>query len=102
VAGLKDFDNVREAWLKNTEVKEAYDGLAGEFQIAGEIIKARMRARITQGQLADRIGTKPTAISRAESPNYGKLSISTLNKIAQALDCNLEIRLRPKKSSRVK
>jgi transcriptional regulator with XRE-family HTH domain len=52
---------------------------------------------MTQTELAGKMGTKPTAISRLESPNYGKVSISTLKKIAQALNCDLQIRLRPKK-----
>ena len=50
---------------------------------------------MTQAELAEEMGTKPTAISRFESPNYGKLSISTLKKIAQVLNCDLQIRLRP-------
>ena len=41
-------------------------------------------------------GTKSTAISRLESPNYGKASISILKKVAQALGFELQIRLVPK------
>ena len=41
-------------------------------------------------------GTKSTAISRLESPNYGKASISMLKKVAQAIGCELQIRLVPK------
>jgi transcriptional regulator with XRE-family HTH domain len=40
-----------------------------------------------------------SAISRLESPAYGKVSISTLKKIAGALDCDLKIELLPKKVS---
>jgi len=41
-------------------------------------------------------GIKSTAISRLESPNYGKVPFSMLEKIAQALACELQIRLVPK------
>jgi ribosome-binding protein aMBF1 (putative translation factor) len=102
MAKLKDFDVVREKWLSDYGVKKEYDALNTEFQIATEIIKARTKASMTQAELAGKMGTKPTAISRLESLNYGKVSISTLKKIAQALNCDLQIRLRPRKISRVK
>jgi ribosome-binding protein aMBF1 (putative translation factor) len=102
MAKLKDFDMVREKWLNDYGVKKEYDSLSTEFQIASEIIKARTKANMTQAELAEEMGTKPTAISRLESPSYGKLSISTLKKIALVLNCDLQIRLLPKKISRVK
>ncbi len=102
MARLKDFDTVRERWLRDCELKKEYDALGTKFQIAAEIVKARTKAKMSQADLAERIGTKPTAISRLESPHYGKVSISTLNKIAQALDCTLQIKFQPRKRSRVK
>jgi DNA-binding XRE family transcriptional regulator len=93
MAKLKDFTKVKEQWLKEPEVRERYDELKPEVQIAGEILKARAKDRITQAELAKRIGTKSTAISRLESPNYGRASITMLKKIAEALGCELQIRL---------
>ncbi|MBA4371672.1 MAG: hypothetical protein C0402_02290 [Thermodesulfovibrio sp.] len=57
---------------------------------------ARLHAGVTQAELARKIGTKSTAISRLESPNYGKALLSMLRKIAGALDCELQVRLVPK------
>ena len=102
MAKLKDFDMVREKWLKDYKVKTEYDALGTEFQIAAEIIKARTKAKMTQAELAEKLGTKPTAISRLESPNHGKVSISTLKKIAGALSCDLKIEFLPKRMSNVK
>lgn len=102
MAKLKNFNMVREKWLRDYDVKKEYDALSTEFQIAAEIIKARTKAKMTQVELAEKLGTKPTAISRLESPNYGKVSVSTLKKIAQALNCDLTIQFLPKKISRVK
>jgi len=96
MAKLKDFKKLKDQWLKDPEVRKEYDALKAEFQIAEEIIRARAKAKITQTELARRIGTKSTAISRLESPNYGRASISILKKVAQALDCDLQIRLVPK------
>jgi ribosome-binding protein aMBF1 (putative translation factor) len=102
MAKIKNFSVVRERWLKDYEVKKEYEALSTEFQIAAEIIKARTNAQITQAELAERLGTKSTAISRIESPNYGRVSISTLRKIARALNCELKIEFLPKKMSNAK
>lgn len=96
MAKLKDFKTLKDQWLKDPEVRKEYDALKAEFKLAEEIIKARAKAKMTLAELARRIGTKSTAISRLESPNYGKASISMLKKVAQALGCELQIRLIPK------
>jgi len=97
MARVKSFDKIKEQWLEDPEVRKEYDALGPEFQIAAEIIKARMKAKMTQAELAERIGTKPTAVSRLESPHYGKVSISTLRKVANALGCELHVQLLPEK-----
>ncbi|MCJ7483758.1 MAG: helix-turn-helix domain-containing protein [Thermodesulfovibrionales bacterium] len=96
MAKLKDLKKLKVQWLKDPEVWREYEALQTEFQLAKELIKARTKAKVTQAELARRIGTKSTAISRLESPNYGKASISMLKKVAQALGCELQIRLVPK------
>jgi len=93
MAKLKDFKKVKEQWLSDPTVRERYDELKAEFQIAEEILKARSKAKVSQAELARRIGTKSTAISRIESPNYGRASITMLKKITKALGCELQIRL---------
>jgi transcriptional regulator with XRE-family HTH domain len=57
------------------------------------IIEARERAGITQEELAKRIGTKQPAISRLERGGFGKATVETLQKIAEALDAKLVIRM---------
>jgi len=96
MAKLKDFKTLKGQWLKDPEVRKEYDALKAEFKLAEDIIRARAKAKMTQAELARRIGTKSSAISRLESPNYGKASISMLKKVAQALGCELQIRLVPK------
>jgi len=48
---------------------------------------------LTQHQLADRIGTKQSAIARPEDAEYEGQSISMLQKIARALNQRLEVHL---------
>ncbi len=97
MAKIKDFRDVKKKWLKDPKVRKKYDALHEEFQVAEEIIKARTKAHMTQAELAKKIGTKAPAISRLESPGYGKASVSALKKVAHALNCELKIKLVPKK-----
>lgn len=71
--------------LKNKEFKKEYDGLKEEFELAGEIIKLRLAANMTQRQLARFAGTSQPAISRLESGEYRNLSLSFLRKVGKVL-----------------
>lgn len=64
----------------------------------GEAIKAeRKRQQMTMRQLAEKIGVTGTnTISRYESGSLN-LSSDLIEKIGQALDCSIEILLKPKK-----
>ncbi len=95
MANLKDFKKIKKMWLQDSRVKKEYDSLKEEFQVAEEIIKARCRVRMTQAELAEKIGTKAPAISRLESPLYGKVTMTMLKKVANALGCKLQIKLVP-------
>lgn len=61
-------------------LREAYEAKANYFVISEMLKEARKEAKITQEQLAERIGTKKSYISRLEN---GKVDIqlSTLFKI---------------------
>ena len=102
MAKIKDFNEIKKKWLRDPRVKKEYDAFKEEFQIAGEIIKARTRANMTQAALAKKVGTKGPAISRLESPGYGKASIAVLKKVAHVLDCELQVKLVPMKKVKKK
>ena len=62
--------------------------------IGGELVReARRRAGLTQRELAERAGTTQSAIARLESGGRPP-RIDTLLRIAEALDCDLEVELR--------
>ena len=87
---------LREKALKRKDVKAAYDALETEFALLRELLKARRDAGLTQAEIADRMGTKATAVTRLEtSLTTGKHSpsIATLKKYAEALGCHLEIKV---------
>jgi ribosome-binding protein aMBF1 (putative translation factor) len=63
--------------------------------VAQLIYDARVNAGLTQRQLADRIGTKQSVIARLEDADYEGHSLSMLQRIARALNQQVEIKLLP-------
>lgn len=72
---------------------EAYEALELEYQIAGQMLKARARAGLTQDAVAERMGTTKSAISRLESAGKHAPSLATLKRYARAVGCELQVRL---------
>jgi len=64
-----------------------------EFLLANSLIKARKRRKLSQKELAFKIGTKQPVISRLESGSASP-SISLLSRIAKALDTELVVKFR--------
>lgn len=81
--------------LSIPKVKAAYDEMAPEFALLRQMLKARQKAGLSQADVADRMGTKAPAITRLESSlGNGKHSpsLSTLQKYATAVGCELQIK----------
>ena len=77
---------------------EAYDALDLEYRLASQMLKARSRAGLTQDAVAERMDTTKSAISRLESAGKKHApSIATLQRYAQAVGCELQVKLVPQK-----
>jgi ribosome-binding protein aMBF1 (putative translation factor) len=63
--------------------------------VAQLIYAARTKAGLSQAQLAEKIGTKQSVISRLEDADYEGHSLTMLQRIATALGHCLEIRFSP-------
>ena len=72
---------------------EAYDALAPEYEVITQLLKARTRAGLTQDAVAERMGTTKSAVSRLEGSGKHAPSLATLRKYAQAVGCELQVRL---------
>ncbi len=70
----------------------AYDALAPEFEIATELGRARLRAGLSQAELAARMGTSQSTIARLES-GQTLPSTKTLLRFARATGSRFQIRL---------
>jgi ribosome-binding protein aMBF1 (putative translation factor) len=82
-----DFEVWEKEALKDPKLRAEYDKLQPQFAI----LRARIEKRLTQKELALRIGTKQSVISRLESGRANP-SIGFLKRLAQALNSHLEIR----------
>lgn len=84
--------------MKRKGFAEAYAELALEYQVASQMLKARTRAGLTQDAVAERMGTTKSAISRLEAANKHAPSLDTLKRYANAVGCELQVKLVPVKS----
>ena len=78
---------------------EACDALALEYQVAGQLLKARSRTGLTQDAVAERMGTTRSAISRLESAGKHAPSLAPLKRYASAVGCELQVRPVPHKAT---
>src|SRR3989344_2358076 len=85
-----DFQIYLRKQLKNSEFKKHYDEYGKQLEIAYQILELRKKKNISQAQLAKKIGTKQSNIARMEAGQQN-FSVDTLEKIAEALGCNVKI-----------
>ena len=79
--------------FSDKEFRDAYVEARARNYIAYQIKAVREQRGLSQADLADLQGKKQSEISRFEDPEYGRLTTTTLLKIAAALDVTLLIRL---------
>ncbi len=88
MSDLKKYIDKRK--LRDSEFNKDYESGYQEFKIGAILRLAREEAGLTQAQLADKLNTKKTAISRMEN-HAEDIKISTLEKFARALGKTLRI-----------
>ncbi|MCM1047418.1 MAG: helix-turn-helix transcriptional regulator [Clostridiales bacterium] len=91
-AGIS-FNEIKEDMLKDEEFKTEYEKLKPRYEAIEQIIKARKEQNITQSELAKRVGTQKSNISRLESGNYNP-SLDFLTKVAESLGKNLSVQIK--------
>jgi DNA-binding XRE family transcriptional regulator len=90
-----DHDEFLAKALERKGFNEAYDALEDEYLLVRELLGARIRAGLTQEEVAEAMGTTKSAVSRLEAVGKHSPSVSTLKKYASAVGCEVEIRLTP-------
>ncbi|MHB8172377.1 MAG: helix-turn-helix transcriptional regulator [Thermincolia bacterium] len=88
-AGMK-FEDIKARLMKDEEFKAEYEKLKPRYELITQIIDARNQLNITQEELALRVGTQKSNISRFESGAYNP-SLDFVIKIARSLGKEIHI-----------
>jgi DNA-binding XRE family transcriptional regulator len=74
------------------ERRAEYEASVAGAKIAMEIYALRTKAALTQAQLAEKVGTSRSVISRLEDADYEGHSLALLRRIAAALGRRVDVR----------
>lgn len=88
----KKMSQMKSELLADEEFRQEYENLEEEFSVAAQLIEARMKAHLTQEEVARRMGTTQSVVARMES-GQPMPSLRSLKRYASAVGRRLEIRL---------
>jgi len=89
------YQEERRKRLQDPEVRRELDALKNEVDIIQALIDARKKHDYTQKELSDRCGIDQADISRIER-GLANPTLKLLQKLADGLDMDLELRFVPK------
>lgn len=92
-------NRLKKRWMKEPRFKAGYDALGAEFALASMLIEARTKAKLSQAELAVRMGTSQSTVARLES-GAAKPSLSTLERFAKATGTRVRVSLEPAEQTR--
>ncbi len=84
-----------EDWEREKIIDSDFRAAAEELEPGYQIARLRVLRGLTQAQLAEMVGTRQPSIARLENGSSTP-SLSFLNRIAEALNAEIEFRLIPK------
>ncbi len=88
-------DEIHEELRGNRALNAVYQRELTRLQLADQIARVREKRKLSQAQLAKRIGTQQSAVARMEQSTYQGYTVATLAKIAAAVGKHLEVRFVP-------
>ncbi len=94
------YEDFKAQRLRDPEVRREYEALEPQFRLIREILLRRSELNLSQTQLAKLVGTQQPAVSRLERGD-GNITINTLRKVADALNADLDISLKPRPPTKV-
>lgn len=87
----------RKKALAKSGVKAEYDALSPAFEMKRQMIALRKKAGLTQEEMAERLGTKKSNISRLESVTSGvSPRLATVERYARALGYGVKVKFEPR------
>lgn len=89
---MKTLKTLKRELLADAKTRAAFEDMADEFALARELIAARTRARLSQGEVARRMGTTQSVVARLESGKRTP-SMRTMQRFAEAVGGHLVVRI---------
>ncbi len=89
---MKTYKELKEKYLSDSEVSAEYEKNKPEYDLISQLIGKRIKAGMTQSDVAKKLGTKQEAISRLESGEHG-VSVNRYSQYADAVGSKLSINL---------
>jgi transcriptional regulator with XRE-family HTH domain len=80
---------------KNREIADLVKQEEANLDVARQIYNLRTKAGLSQSELARKVGTTQSVISRLEDADYHGHSLDMLRRIASALKSRVDIRFVP-------
>ena len=85
-----DFNYYLNQELKDPKFKKWYDYYGKQLEIAYAVLKLRKKHKMSQAELARKVGTTQSNVARMESGQQN-FTVATLIKIEKSLEKKLEI-----------
>lgn len=89
---MSKWKDLEKELLSDPATKKEFDKLTPRYAVISKLISARLKRGMTQKDVADKIGTRQSAIARFEAGNINP-TIGFLEKVASVLGTKLTIHL---------
>ncbi|OGG17439.1 hypothetical protein A3D78_03620 [Candidatus Gottesmanbacteria bacterium RIFCSPHIGHO2_02_FULL_39_14] len=89
---MSKWSQLEKKLLANPEVKKEFDRLAPRYAVISKLIDIRLKKGMTQKDVAEKMGTKQSAIARLESGNVNP-SLDFIHKLAEIMGYRMSITL---------
>ena len=90
ISKLPDVNDFKRELLKDKKVKAEYDKLEARYALIHQVLDARIKKNISQKTLAQKMGTKQSAIARFESGNTNP-TLAFIERLSRAVKTPLTI-----------
>jgi HTH-type transcriptional regulator/antitoxin HipB len=83
--GKQAYQEWRDSLWANPEYRAIYEQEAAKKELWLQLVEARQKARLTQAELARRLGVSQAQVARMEKRGYDAYTLNSLRRYVQAL-----------------
>lgn len=87
---MSKWEDLEKKLLSDVATKKEFDKLVPRYAVISQLIAARIKYKMTQADIAKKMGTKQSSIARLESGNINP-SLDFLQKVAQVMGLSIHL-----------